>query len=134
MTVAASDMNGNPLVATNFGLENLDLFAPGQDIYSSYTGDTYRSESGSQMAATLVSGVAALVKSYYPTLTAQQLREVLMKSVTDRSDAEVEKQAVIYQDGTPRLTKDLYLFEDLCASGGILNAAKALEEVAKLIK
>lgn len=134
MTVAASDMDGNPLINTNFGIENLDLFAPGKDIYSSYTGDTYRSESGSQMAASVVSGVAALVKSYFPSLTAEQLRTLLMNSVTDRRDAEVEKQAVIYQENKPRMTKDLFLFEDLCASGGILNAAKAVEEAMKQAK
>lgn len=127
LTVAASDMEGNPLIDTNFGVEALDLFAPGKDIYSTYTGDTYRSESGSGMAASVVTGVAALLKSYFPDLTGQEIRSILMESVTDRSEEEVEKQAyVIFQD-SPRLTKDLFLFEDLCASGGILSAEQAVK-------
>lgn len=134
ITVAASDINGNPLMTTNFGIESLDVYAPGKDIYSSYTGDSYRTESGSDMAASVVAGVAALIKSYYPSLSGAQIRDVLMKSVTDRKDAEVEKQAMIKYGDSDRMSKDLYLFEDLCVSGGIVNAEKALKLAGEIAK
>lgn len=131
ITVAASDINGNPMLETNFSNKELDLFAPGKDIYSTYTADTYRSFSSSDMAASVVTGVAALIKSYYPKLTGTQLRTILMENVTPRTDAEVEKE---FYPNESRKAKDLFLFQDLCVSGGILNALKALQAAEKVSK
>ncbi|KAA6335951.1 Thermophilic serine proteinase, partial [termite gut metagenome] len=134
ITVAASDIAGNPLPDTNFGIKSLDLYAPGKDIYSSYVGNTCRSVSGSDIAAAMVTGVAALIKSYFPRLTAQQIKKVIVEHVTDRSGTVVEKQMASIKDYSEKQIKDLFPFEDLCASSGILNAAKAVEAASKLSK
>lgn len=130
MVVAASDKLGNPVLATNYGKNTLDIYAPGTDIFSSYMGDTYQKESGNGMAAATVAGVAALIKSYFPKLTGTQIRNILLKSVTSRSGIEVEKG--IRVDGNP--SQDLFLFDDLCISSGIINAYQAILEAEKMNK
>lgn len=130
ITVAASDKAGNPSMNANYGVEGLDLFAPGIDIYSTYTGDSYRTGSGEFLAAASVAGTAALIKSYFPKLTGSQIRDILLRSVTSRRGAEVEKGIRVDDNAT----QDLFLFEDLCASGGILNAYQAVVEAEKTAK
>ena len=130
MVVASSDKNGNPVLNTNYGATTLDLYAPGTDIYSSYMGDTYQKGTGEGMASATVAGVAALVKSYFPKLTGSQIRDILLKSVTSRKGVEVEKG--IRVNDSP--SQDLFLFDDLCISGGIVNAYQAILEAEKVSK
>ncbi|WP_316834244.1 S8 family serine peptidase [Pedobacter nutrimenti] len=124
--VAASDSLGMPLKSTNFGAKELNLFAPGVNVSTTYMGTTYRQASGSGIAAASVAGTAALIKAYYPQLTGAQLRKLILENVTDRKDVEVEKQV-----GTKI---DMYLFKQLCSTGGILNAYKAVVAADKLGK
>lgn len=128
MVVASSDKKGNPVMNTNYGANALDIYAPGTDIYSTYTGDTYRKGTGDELAAVTVAGVAALIKSYFPKLTGSQIRDILIKSVTLRKGIEVEKG--IRVDDRP--SQDLFLFDDLCISGGIVNAYQAILEAEKM--
>lgn len=128
MVVASSDKKGNPVMNTNYGANALDIYAPGTDIYSTYTGDTYRKGTGDELAAVTVAGVAALIKSYFPKLTGSQIRDILIKSVTSRKGIEVEKG--IRVDDRP--SQDLFLFDDLCISGGIVNAYQAILEAEKM--
>ena len=130
MTVASSDKKGNPVLQSNYGAKMLDLYAPGVDIYSSYMGDTYQRGSGEGLASATVAGVAALLKSYFPKLTGTQIRDILLKSVTSRKDVEVEKG--IRVNGQP--SQDLFLFDDLCIAGGIVNAYQAVLEAEKISK
>ena len=64
------------------------------------------------------------------TSTGTQIRNILLETVTSRKDAEVEKGIVV--DGKP--TQDLFLFGDLCLSGGIINAYQAVVAADKLAK
>ena len=80
------------------------------------------------MAAAATVGVAALIKAYYPELSGSQIRNLLIKSVTSRADAEVEK-GIRVKD---RVTQDLFLFGDLCLSKGILNAYNAVIAADKM--
>lgn len=128
MVVAASDKNGNPAMNANYGVQELDLFAPGIEIYSAYPGDTYKTGTGTGLSAATVAGVAALVKAYYPRLTAAQIRRILLENVTSRKDAEVEKGIEI----NGKTTQDLYLFGELCISGGIVNAYRSLQAADKM--
>ena len=80
------------------------------------------------MASATVAGVAALVKSYFPKLTGSQIRDILLKSVTSRKGVEVEKG--IRVNDSP--SQDLFLFDDLCISGGIVNAYQAILEAEKV--
>lgn len=130
MVVASSNKEGTPSMRSNYGAKELDLFAPGINVFSTYTGDTYQTGTGVGLAAASVAGVAALIKAYYPDLTGTRIRDILLESVTSRAGIEVEKGIEV--NGKP--TQDLFLFEDLCLSGGILNAYQAVMAADKLAK
>lgn len=104
---------------SNYGKYNVDVFAPGFMINSTVPNSKYEEFDGTSMAAPVVSGLAALVLSYYPHLTAVDLKAIIMKSVT-----KVERK-VKYKnekDETVRVN-----FSELCVSGGIVNAYNALK-------
>jgi subtilisin family serine protease len=102
---------------SNYGKREVDLFAPGVQIYSTVPGgNKYGSASGTSMAAPVVTGVAALVLSYYPELTAEQLKTVLEKSVQPVDD-------MVTKPGT----EEKVPFSSLSATGGIVNAYNALK-------
>lgn len=129
VTVGVSDKNGMPSTGSNFGAKELDLFAPGTEIYSTCTGDTYQMGNGMAMSAATVAGVAALVKTYYPDLTASQIRDILNRTVSSRKGIEVEKNVQ-----KNKIIMDLYLFDQLCLSGGIVNALEAVKAADELSK
>ncbi len=128
ITIAVSDKNGMPSPNSNFGSKELDIFAPGLQILSTSTGDTYQMGSGMALASATVAGVAALIKTYYPKLTGSQIRDILLKTVTSRRGVEVEKSST----NNGEKIVDLYLFEQLCLSGGIVNALEAVKAADKL--
>ena len=130
IVVGSADKNGNPSLNSNYGAKELDLFAPGINIYASYTGDTYQTATGAGLATASVAGVAALVKGYYPNLTGAQIRDILLNNVTSRKGIEVEKGILV----NGKQTQDLFLFEDLCLSGGILNAYQAILAADRIAK
>ncbi len=128
ITVGASSMKkGKHLAASfsNYGKENVDLFAPGVAIYSTVPKNEYKKEDGTSMASPTAAGVAALVLSYNPDLTATQLKDILMKSVTN-----VAKKKVII----PGKKKKKIAFSELCVSGGIIDAENALLLAEKIAK
>ena len=128
MVVASSDKYGNPSMNSNYGAKELDLYAPGVSVYAAYTGDTYQTGTGMGLASASVAGVAALIKAYYPNLTGSQIRDILLASVTSRKGVEVENGIEV----GGKKTQDLFLFDDLCLSGGILNAYQAVVAASKL--
>ncbi|PZR40687.1 MAG: peptidase S8 [Azospira oryzae] len=101
---------------SNFGKKQVDLFAPGVDIYSTYPGNTYKDESGTSMASPTTAGVAALVLSYFPELTAIELKNVLRSSTRKFDGLEVQKP------GGGRT-----LFSNLSNTGGLINAYEAVK-------
>ena len=101
---------------SNYGKTSVDVFAPGSMIYSSLPGgDKYGFLDGTSMATPVVVGIAALIRSYYPTLTALQTKEAIEKSVTI-----INTNCTIPGAETP------VKMSDLCRSGGIVNAYKAV--------
>ena len=66
---------------SNYGKKTVDLFAPGVDIYSTKNGGGYLNESGTSMASPVTAGVAAVIRSYFPKLSAKQVKKILEKSV-----------------------------------------------------
>ena len=106
-----------PAPFSNYGVKNVDLFAPGMAIYSTLPDDEYRNLQGTSMAAPVVAGVAAVLRSYFPTLTAVQVKEILMSSVTKINDK-------VLVPGS----KDKYVpFSQLSITGGVVNAEKAIK-------
>lgn len=106
---------------SNYGQKTVDLFAPGVDILSTMPDQQYKEQSGTSMAAPVTSGVAALVLSHFPHLTAIQLREVLLKSVS-KTDQKVK---VPGGEETAKFTM-------LSVTGGVVNAYEAIKEAMKV--
>ncbi len=73
---------GSTMIATfsNYGKINVDVFAPGDEIYSTMPGNKYEYQGGTSMASPAVAGVAALIRSQYPKLTAAQVKHIIMRS------------------------------------------------------
>lgn len=73
---------GSTMIATfsNYGKINVDVFAPGDEIYSTMPGNKYEFQGGTSMASPAVAGVAALIRSQYPKLTAAQVKHIIMQS------------------------------------------------------
>lgn len=88
LTVGASSRYNDKVKASfsNFGVEHVDIFGPGVEIYSTVPKNTYDWAQGTSMAAPAVAGVAAMVWSYYPRLSATQVRQILMDSGNEHPD------------------------------------------------
>lgn len=82
IVVAAVDKNLYPTDFTNYGPCS-DISAPGKGIYSSYPRGDFKSFDGTSMAAPIVSGTIALMKSIKKDLTVEQARNVLYKTGSD---------------------------------------------------
>jgi subtilisin family serine protease len=112
-------------IFSNYGKKNVDVFAPGVKIYSTVPGgDQYANLQGTSMASPVVAGVAALIRSYFPDLTAQQVKEAIEKSVTI---PDVSLKVI-----KPGTQDEIVSMSDLCKSGGIVNADAAVEYASKM--
>ncbi|MBN3521356.1 S8 family peptidase [Algoriphagus lutimaris] len=83
LTVGAlTPMLGSEMVAvfSNYGKKYVDIFAPGQEILSTMPNDAYEFQDGTSMAAPAVAGLAAMIRSYYPSLTAAQVKKIILES------------------------------------------------------
>ena len=106
---------------SNYGKNNVDVFAPGVAIYSTSPGNEYSSVDGTSFASPLTAGVAALVMSYYPELSSAQVSEIIMESSVKFLELEVNKPGEY--EGEP----DMVAFKELSRSGGIINAFEAVK-------
>ncbi len=102
---------------SNYGQLGVDVFAPGVAIYSSVPDSKYSEQGGTSMASPAVAGVAALLKSYFPSLTATQLKTVILNSSDKLTDLKVKKPG-----GSGEVS-----FGELSVSGGIVNAYNAVQ-------
>ena len=109
---------------SNYGKLNVDVFAPGVKIYASTPNNTYQFLQGTSMASPNVAGVAALIRSYYPTLTAKQVKHILMDSGTA-----ITTEVTI--GGDPSNNRP---FSQLSQSGRMVNAYNAMVMAEKLAK
>ena len=127
LTIGASgDPKNGGLTASfsNFGKEEVDVFAPGVNIYSSIPGgNTYGNASGTSMASPVTAGVAAFILQYYPTLTPEQLKQVLEKSAV----APTIKANIPGTDNEVSLTQ-------ISRTGGLVNAYEAAKLADQLTK
>ena len=109
---------------SNYGQKHVDLFAPGVDIISLFPENTYEMKDGTSFSCPVVAGVAALVWSYYPDLTAVELKGILMNSAVRYPKVKVYSPN---EDGKKAITR----FSELSRTGGIINAYEALREAEK---
>jgi subtilisin family serine protease len=125
ITVGASGDPSNGGIAANFsnyGKKEVDIFAPGVQIYSTMPGgNVYGAASGTSMACPVVAGTAALIMSYYPTLTAQQVKYAIEKSAQQITEN-------VKQPGSDESVP----FTDLSKTGGLLNAYSAIQLASTL--
>ncbi len=128
ITIGASENKlgkTTPAVFSNYGAKNVDLFAPGVDIVSLDTTNTYSMNSGTSFSGPIVSGVAALLLSYYPELTPQQVIEILMES----SFKPKRPKMLIPNEESDKRSKAK--FKTLSVSGGLVDAYAALQLAEK---
>jgi subtilisin family serine protease len=121
--VGSLTKNFTPSSFSNYGKTDVDVFAPGSDIYSTIPDTGYAYLSGTSMASPCVTGVAALIRSYFPSLTAVQVRSIILNSV-DKIKGKVK------EPGTGKMVS----FTDLCVTGGEVDAYKAVKLAMKMAK
>ncbi|MEO1076067.1 MAG: S8 family peptidase [Bacteroidota bacterium] len=123
--VGASSWEGSerlPADFSNYGQTTVDLFAPGVAINSTMPESTYEESDGTSMAAPVVAGAAALLLAYFPDLTPQDVRAILMDTATNYADLMVTKPDVTGFGFASQVP-----FGTLSMSGGLLNVAAAVE-------
>ena len=117
ITVAASDTVGNKAEFSNYGPALVDVLAPGVAIYSTIpTGNKYMSWDGTSMAAPVVSGIAAMLRSYFPQLSAPEIKAVLTSSVIFPHTQSGQSTGL-----------DEQMLKKWSNTGGIVNAATAMK-------
>ncbi len=116
---AASSSYDDQLAApfSNYNDTYVDVFAPGAQIYSTIPGNQYAKFDGTSMAAPMVAGIAGLIRSYFPDLTAKQV-----KAVIEQSAVPVNLDVV-----KPGTEDDKVKFSELSATGGLANAFTAVK-------
>jgi subtilisin family serine protease len=118
---ASSWQGGDTLAASfsNWGQNQVDVFAPGVDILSTVPGNKYEKDSGTSMAAPVVTGLAALILSYHPDLSAADLKRVILASATRYTNQLIIRPGAANGEKVP--------FGTLSSTGGIVNAYTALK-------
>lgn len=121
INVGASGATDADLAASfsNYGKREVNVFAPGVKIYSSIPGgNTYGDKEGTSMASPVVAGLAALILSYFPDLSAEQVKEIIERSAMKPSAASFIK---------PGTEEEKTSLDHLSITGGVVNALDALK-------
>lgn len=115
---------------SNYGNQSVDVFAPGVHIYATMPNGKYAYQSGTSMAAPVVAGVAALLRSYYPEATAVEIKAAIMQSALQCQESFAQPYYKMV-DGKFKRLKKMMKLEELCISGGVVNAAGAVDILSK---
>ncbi len=117
-----------PASFSNYGKTTVDVFSPGVKIWSTVPFNDYASFNGTSMAAPDAAGVAALIRSRFPQLTAAQVKEILMKSG-------ITPEILVFVPQDDKSQKpEVKPFSELSKSGKIINAYNALLMAEKMAK
>ena len=108
---------------SNYATKNVDIYSPGNEIYATIPNNKYKYLQGTSMASPNAAGVAALVRSYYPKLTAAQVKQILMDSGTP-----ISKEVILGEK------KEKRSFTNASKSGKIVNAYNAILMAEKMSK
>lgn len=109
VVVGASRSDGLPCSSSSYGKQSVDVFAPGTSYATPYINNQYMQVEGTDVAAAVVAGVAAMIRSYFPKISAAQVRNLLIESAY------------------PVLNDRGNIYFDRCISQGVVDAAKAIE-------
>jgi len=109
---------------SNYGKKGVDVFAPGVEIYSTVPDNHYLIEQGTSMAAPMVTGIAAMLMSYFPELSAEEVKDIIKKS-TRKFDG-----LKVVEPGTKKKVE----LSDLSNTGGLVNAYEAVRMAQELKK
>ena len=109
-------------IFSNYGPNHVDLFAPGQNIVSLDTASHYNMNDGTSLSAPIVSGIAALLLSYHPELSAKDLVNLLTETAF-----RMDKLKVLIPDVESPVRKKVK-FRSLSKSGGVVNAYEAMRK------
>lgn len=120
--VGAISSSGDIADFSNYGARSVDVFAPGVTIYSTMPGGVYDFQNGTSMAAPVVSGLAAMIRSYYPSLSAEEVKKLIMESVIKPKS----------KTRIPGTKKKKAKFSKLCVSAGWVNAYSVFSILDKL--
>ncbi|MBB6108215.1 Subtilase family protein [Mucilaginibacter lappiensis] len=107
---------------SNYGKKNVDVFAPGVKVTTVDTDAEFMTEDGTSFSSPITAGVAALLLEYYPTLSARQLKQIILQSATPLTGT------MVLRPGSKTIKVD---FASLSKTGGIVNAYKALQIASK---
>ncbi len=107
---------------SNYSQTLVDVFAPGHDIFNCVPQSDYKKLNGTSMASPMVAGVAAFLKSYFPSLTMTQIKEAILKSATSYKGTNHVKP------GKTEKTD----FGTLSTTGSIVNIEAAVDYCMKL--
>ena len=116
---------------SNYGKNEVDVFAPGVNIYSTLPGgNKYGNFSGTSMACPVVAGLGALILEYFPDLSAEQLKYVIEKSTTPIKEKVIlpGTQKTAGRDGESEMVN----LSDISRSGGEVNAYEAMKLASTL--
>jgi subtilisin family serine protease len=121
----SSEYGGNLISGfSNYGDNSVDVFAPGSSIYATTPLNTYEFLQGTSMASPNVAGVAAMVRSIYPKLSAAQVKKILM-------DSGLSTDQDVVLGGDP---EDVLAFDKISVSGKMVNMYNALILASKTKK
>ncbi len=119
IVVGAVAANGNPGPFSNYGKKKVDVFAPGVAINSTVLDGKYGKKNGTSMASPVVAGVAAMIRSYHPELSARQVKKIILKTV-------YKPKEDVPQPGNDKVKIS---WKKLCKTEGIVNAFNALNSI-----
>lgn len=108
---------------SNYGKRSVDVFAPGVGISSTIPHSQYKEQQGTSMAAPMVSGLAALIRAYYPKFKANDVKKIILDSVVKPTHS-----VRVMQNGS----RSKVALSDISTTGGIVNAYNALVLAEKL--
>ncbi|MBB77773.1 MAG: peptidase S8 [Crocinitomicaceae bacterium] len=127
LTIGSStkDNKGNlPSTFSNFGKNGVDIFAPGSEIYNTVPQSEYKVLQGTSMACPMVSGAAAMLKSYFPKLSMKEIADVLLSTGTSY------KGVNQMHPGTKKMDD----FAVLSVTGSVVNLKNAVDKCLELEK
>lgn len=124
--VGASTRDKKHLAAdfSNYSSRQVNIFAPGFEIYNTVPQSDYKILQGTSMAAPMVSGVAALLKSYFPSLSMKEIKDIMLAS------AKPYKGTMIPAPGTGASVD----FGTLSTTGGVIDISAAVKMCQAKVK